>query len=192
MPPAKTRPTATSPSYGYAYFTLQTGTKRILAESCGNEVVNTFRAPQGFSYRWYSASDTATTLSTADTLHVSTAGDYGCQVSYRLSEQVCGFSLSTYAGGRYPVAAFALQPLDSCGALCRFANQSVISRDSAHTQLTDFPCEEYLWRFDDGTTSTVANPVHGFDEGVHTVTLYAMLAGGACVRHGIRRHTPLR
>lgn len=167
--------------YGYAYFTLQTGTKRILAESCGNEIVNTFRAPQGFSYRWYSASDTATTLSTADTLHVSTAGDYGCQVSYRLSEQVCGFSLSTYAGGRYPVAAFALQPLDSCGALCRFANQSVISRDSAHTQLTDFPCEEYLWRFDDGTTSTVANPVHGFDEGVHTVTLYAMLAGGACV-----------
>ena len=167
--------------YGYAYFTLQSGTKRILAESCGDAIVNTFRAPEGFSYRWYSMSDTATTLSTADTLHVTTAGDYGCHVTYQLSNQVCGFNLSTYAGGRYPVAAFVVQSMDSCGVQTRLVNQSVIARDSARTQLTDFPCDEYLWIIDDSITSTTSSPTLRFDEGTHTVTLYAVLANGACI-----------
>ena len=167
--------------YGYAYFTLQTGTKRILAENCGDSVVNTFRAPQGFTYRWYSATDTNVTLSTADTLHVTAVGDYGCRVTYQLSNQVCGFNLSTYAGGRYPVAAFAMQPLDSCGSRMRFVNQSVIARDSARTQLTGFPCDGYLWVVDDSVTTTATHPSLSFGEGLHTVTLYAMLAGGICV-----------
>ncbi len=167
--------------YGYAYFTLQTGTKRILAENCGDSVVNTFRAPQGFTYRWYSQADTNATLSTADSLHVTAVGDYGCHVTYQLSNQVCGFTLSTYAGGRYPVAAFAMQPLDSCGSRMRFVNQSVIARDSAHTQLTNFPCDGCLWVIDDSITTTATHPSLSFAEGTHTVTLYAMLAGGVCV-----------
>ena len=167
--------------YGYAYFTLETGSKRILAESCGDAIVNTFRAPEGFSYHWYSMSDTATTLSTADTLHVTTAGDYGCHVTYQLSNQVCGFNLSTYAGGRYPVALFDIQSVDSCGSTTRFVNQSYIARDSAHTLQTNFPCDEYLWVIDDSITTTTTSPTLCFDEGTHTVTLYAMLANGACV-----------
>ena len=167
--------------YGYAYFTLETGTKRILAESCGDAIINTFHAPEGFSYRWYSMSDTATTLSTADTLHVTTAGDYGCHVTYQLSSQVCGFNLSTYAGGRYPMAAFVVEPMDSCGIQTRLVNQSVIARDSSHTLQTNFPCDEYLWVIDDSITSTTTSPTLRFDEGTHTVTLYAMLANGACV-----------
>ena len=167
--------------YGYAYFTLESGSKRILAESCGDEAANTFRAPEGFSYRWFSAADTATTLSTADTLYVAAAGDYGCHVTYQLSNQMCGFYLSTFAGGRFPVAAFDMKPLDSCRSQVRFANQSVIARDSNRTQLTTFSCDEYRWVVDDSISSSATNPTFSFDEGTHTVTLYAMLAGGACV-----------
>ena len=167
--------------FGYAYFTLQSALKHIAAESCGNEAENTFVAPDGFSYRWYSAADSSTTLSTDRSLYVAAAGEYNCYVSYRLSGQVCGFTMSTYAGGRFPHAAFAVERLDSCGSFCRFVNQSVIARDEACTQLTEFPCDEYLWVFDDSTTSAETNTTHRFGEGTHTVKLYAMLAGGACV-----------
>ena len=167
--------------FGYAYFTLESGTKRILAESCGDETVNTFRAPDGFSYRWFSAADSTTTLSTADTLYVAEAGDYGCHVTYQLSNQLCGFYLSTFAGGRFPVAAFGMELIDSCYAQIHFVNQSVIARDETHTQLTSFPCDEYLWVIDDSITSSAIHPTFGFGEGTHTVKLYAMLANGACV-----------
>ena len=166
--------------FGYGYFTLQTGTKRILAQSCGNRTENTFSAPEGFSYRWYNMEDTATTLSTSRSLHVTQEGLYGCQVSYQLSDQVCSFNLSTYAGGRYPLAAFSMQPLDSCGYTTRFVNQSCIARDEARTQLTSFPCDEYLWVVDDSITYTSTDITHQFEEGTHTVTLYALLAGGTC------------
>ena len=167
--------------YGNAYFTLETGNKRIHAESCGDAAVGTFRAPKGFNYRWYSMSDTTTTLSTTSTLRVTVPGDYGCHLTSRFCNGDSGFYLRAFAGGRYPVASFTMQPLNSCGSQVRFSNQSVVARDSVHTQLTSFPCDAYLWNFDDGTTSSYVNPVHTFDEGTHTVTLYAMLANGDCV-----------
>ena len=168
-------------SFGNAYYTLETGNKRIHAESCGDATVGTFRAPKGFNYRWYSLSNSTTTLSTAQTLRVTVPGDYGCQLTSKFCSQDSGFHLRAYAGGRFPVAAFNMQPLNSCGSQVSFVNQSVIARDSGHAQLTTFPCDDYLWRFDDGTTSTYVNPIHTFDEGTHTVTLYAMLANGDCV-----------
>lgn len=167
--------------YGNAYFTLETGNKRIHAESCGDAAVGTFRAPKGFNYRWYSMSDTTTTLSTTSTLRVTVPGDYGCHLTSRFCNGDSGFYLRAYAGGRYPVASFTMQPLNSCGSQVRFSNQSVVARDSNHTQLTSFPCDTYLWDFGDGTISTYVNPVHSFLEGTHTVTLYAMLANGDCV-----------
>lgn len=166
---------------GSAYFTLETASKRIHALSCGNGVENTFRAPKGFNYRWYAADNPSATLSRADTLHVTTPGEYKCRLSTRLGEQACGFDIGAYAGSRYPAAAFDMQPLDSCGSLRRFVNQSAVSRDEDHTQMTSLPCDDYLWVFGDGATSIDVDPVHRFGEGTHTVTLYAMLANGDCI-----------
>lgn len=166
--------------YGYAYYTLEWGSRHLVATNCGPIVENTFRAPVGFNYRWYSDSDTALTLSTADTLHVTTPGGYGCHVSYRLMENDCGFDLHTRAGPRFPLARFETTSLDSCGSLRRFTSRSVVTTDAAHTQLTDEPCEQFLWRFDDGTTDTLDRVTHQFSEGTHTVTLVAMLGGGTC------------
>ena len=168
--------------FGYGYFTLESAHKHFRSITCGEAEENTFRAPEGFSYRWYNANDTSTTLSTADSLHVNDTGSFCCHVTYQLSSQQCGFVMSTYMGPRYPVAAFSHESTDSCVTLVRFLNHSFIARDSSHTSRTSYPCEQYLWDFGDGTTSNEINPVHQFTaDTLQTVTLYAMLADGACV-----------
>ena len=172
----------------YSYFTLQSATKRIRAESCGDGTSGTFHAPKGFVYRWYSMADTAVTLSTADSLYVTAPGEYGCHVTSLLCPDSGGFYLRSFAGGRYPVAAFDVQPLDSCGSVVHFVNRSVIARDSARLLLTSSPCEDYRWVVDDSVFSTLDNPTFSLGEGVHTVRLYAMLANGACVDSAIRTY----
>ena len=167
--------------YGYAYFTLEGGTKHLSTTLCGPNSENTFYAPEGFDYRWYNTNNPSATLSTSRSLHVTTEGLYECRASYRLSGNNCGFTMSTRAGPRYPVAQFHLSYLTYCGSSIRFVNESVIATDSAHTQLTDEPCEQYLWRFDDGSTDTTENPVHTFTNGAHSATLVAMLADGRCM-----------
>lgn len=167
--------------YGYVYFTLEGIMKHLASTACGTNVENTFRAPQGFNYRWYSANNPLDTLSTDDTLHVSSEGYYYCQASYQLAGRDCSFTMSTRAGPRYPVANFASSELDSCGAVRLFVNQSAVAIDANHTQLTSEQCERYLWRFSDGTVDSSLNTTHTFGNGTHTVTLLAMLANGACV-----------
>ena len=167
--------------FGYVYFTLEGAMKRLVSTACGNNVENTFRAPQGFDYRWYRADDPSETLSTVDTLRVTSAGDYCCQASYQLPGRSCSFVMSTRAGTRYPVARFTSSIMDSCGAVRRFVNQSVVATDAAHNNLTTEPCESYLWRFSDGTVDSSDNVTHTFGNGTHTVTLFAMLANGSCV-----------
>ncbi len=168
--------------FGYGYFTLEGAHKHFRSTGCGGLVENTIFAPEGFSYRWYSAAEPTATLSTADSLSVSDTGLYCCQVSHHLSGAECSFVMTTYTGTRYPVSAFDRESDELCGVRVHFMNRSVIARDSAHTELTPFPCEQYLWVFDDGTTSAETHPVHEYNtDGLHWVKLYAMLAEGACV-----------
>ncbi|MBR6441882.1 MAG: fibronectin type III domain-containing protein, partial [Bacteroidales bacterium] len=166
--------------YGYSYFTLEGATKHLNATSCGSSTTNTFFAPAGFNYRWYNTDNPSATLSTARSLHVTTEGTYECQVTYRLPGQNCGFTIRTRAGPRYPYAQFVMANLDSCGSQRRFINRSVVATDIDRTLLTTEPCEQFLWRFDDGTTDTNENPVHTFANGAHSATLIAMLANGLC------------
>ena len=166
--------------WGYAYYTLEWGSRHLVASNCGSGIENTYRAPAGFNYRWYSDSNPSVTLSTADTLHVTAPGNYGCHVSYRMMDHDCGFDLHTRAGERYPVARFVSTVLDSCGNLRRFTSRSVVASNAARTHLTDEPCEQFLWIFDDGTTDTLDRVTHRFGAGTHTVTLVAMLGGGTC------------
>ena len=166
--------------YGYAYIALEGSFKHLTSSSCGNNGQNTFHAPPGFIYNWYSTSHPDSLLSTDDSLTVTEPGTYGCHLYYKLQGRNCGFTMTAHHGARYPVAQFTSLNLDSCGSLRRFVNQSVVATDSTHSQLSTEPCEQYLWRFDDGTTDTNDNPIHSFTAGHHTVTLVAMLAGGQC------------
>lgn len=166
--------------YGYAYFTLDSGKKRIMSANCGSSETNTFYAPEGFSYRWYREDNPSQTLSTSSSLTVTQEGVYKCRASFLTGGSNCGFTLTTFAGSRYPKASFTADSLDSCGFAYEFKNSSCVARDEALTQLTSESCEQYLWRVSDGTTSTATNLVHSFDEGTYTVELVAMLANGQC------------
>ena len=167
--------------YGYTYFTLEGTKKRLQATNCGSALGNTFHAPQGFNYRWYNASNPYITLSTTDSLHVTSAGYYSCYATYLLQGRDCGFVMSTRSGPRYPVAQFTISVIDGCSAVRRFTNQSVVATDAEHTNLTNEPCEKYLWRFSDGTVDSSTNITRTFRNGTYSVTLLAMLANGTCV-----------
>ncbi len=173
--------------YGYAYFVLDLSHKALRSNSCSG-VENTFYAPQGFNYSWYEEGHESTILSTVDSLSVSHEGIYHCQLSFvgaPLDEEHsnCYFTMSAVSGVRYPYARFSVLQLDTSACSqtwMRMLNNSIITSDSLHTDSIGNGCESYLWSFDDGTTSTDPNPRHGFTPGQHTVTLYAMLADGAC------------
>ncbi|MBQ9865362.1 MAG: fibronectin type III domain-containing protein [Bacteroidales bacterium] len=173
--------------YGYAYFVLDLSHKALRSNSCSG-VENTFYAPAGFNYSWYEEGHEGTVLSTVDSLSVSHEGVYHCQLSFvgaPLDEEHsnCYFTMSAVSGVRYPYARFSVVQLDTSACSqtwMRMLNSSIITSDSLHTDSIGNGCESYLWSFDDGTTSTEPNPRHGFTPGQHSVTLYAMLADGAC------------
>lgn len=166
--------------YGYAYFTMESGFKRLQSSYCGDTQINVFHAPKGFLYRWYSADNPSQTLSIDDSLMVTGVGVYKCRATFTVGDGSCGMTLTANLGSRFPMAAFTVVPMDTCGYSFRFENHSVVARDEAHTQLTSEPCEQYLWRFGDGTVSTAINPVHTFETGTYQVELLAMLANGQC------------
>ena len=173
--------------FGYAYFVIDLDNKALRSNSCSSEE-NTFYAPSGFSYSWYSGTNPDVVLSEADSLHVTSEGVYYCDLSFvgapdDEAHSNCFFTMMAHSGVRYPYARFTPVLIDTSS--CRFSwmrmvNQSIVTRDSAHLDSMANGCESYLWLFDDGTTSSDINPRHAFTPGIHTVTLYAMLADGQC------------
>ncbi|MBP5516966.1 MAG: hypothetical protein J6X86_08480, partial [Bacteroidales bacterium] len=170
--------------FGYAYFVFDCTFKSLSSSNCGNVVENTFTAPDGFSYRWYKSTAPSVTLSTQRSLHVTQAGEYHCSLHFigAPAGSNCSFDLVAIAGERYPTALFTYEMRDTVGCMTnvQLLNNSVISHDNAHQQLTNLPCEGVIWIFDDGTTSTVNNPIHAFEAGPHTVQLVATLGNGTC------------
>ena len=173
--------------FGYAYFVIDVDNKALRSNSCSAEE-NTFYAPSGFAYSWYDSLAPSVILSTTDSLHVSSEGTFYCNLSFvgapnDAAHSNCFFTMMAHSGVRYPFARFTPVLIDtaSCSvSWMRMVNQSIVTRDSAHLDSMANGCESYLWRFDDGTSSGDINPRHAFAPGLHTVTLYAMLAEGQC------------
>lgn len=170
--------------YGYAYFHLSCGNKRIKSLQCAETVENTFHAPEGFTYQWYRADEPETLLSTDDSLYVDRIGYYNCKMRFvgASSQSTCEFVSTAYAGPRYPVSRFDTTCTDTINCKFRFEmrNRSVISEDVAHRRLTLSPCESYHWVVDDTNHFYTAQLNYDFTFGDHTVTLHAMLANGLC------------
>lgn len=167
--------------YGYAYFTLNCKKKAIIAESCGETPVNTYTAPSGFNYNWYFSNNPSVTISTDQSVTVSSAnqGNLNCHVSF-LNNPNCGFELHTSLTARYPLADFTLAP-DSCGRTYIFTNNSSVSYDGVTPGPNNEPCETAHWNFGDGTTSDAYSPSHTFpSDGTYTITLVSGLSGDAC------------
>ena len=170
--------------YGYAYFLFDCSDKTITIENCGCQIENTFTAPEGFNYRWYKAEAPDTTLSAGQSLHVTEAGEYRCQLTFVGATEgaSCSFEMKAIAGERYPTAIIGIDTTHTsdCNILANLHDNSVISNDSTHLLLTDMPCEGTEWLVDGDFLSAARNCSLVLTPGEHTIQLVSMLAGGSC------------
>lgn len=166
--------------YGYAYFTLECMRKAMESTACGNIDSNTFTAPSGFNYRWYSSQSNAT-ISTEQSITMATADiTYYCDLS-KIDNSSCMFTISTYGGTRYPMASFdTTMTMSNCRFYVSFTNTSSVSADGI-TPLPGEGCESAYWDFGNGQTSTAyhASTVYTMP-GTYTVMLVSGIAGDAC------------
>lgn len=162
--------------FGYAYFVLKCSKGELEGMSCG-EVNPTFRAPEGFEYRWYKASDYNTvqlnsrffwdeslivgrnrelTVSVTDTL------TYAVDCMFP-TDTVCYFTLYASSMARFPKAEGKVQLIrEDCQNKLRFSSSCYIEQENQVSGKTERTAEmpDYVWwDFGDGTTSYVANPV---------------------------------
>jgi len=169
--------------YGYAYYTLKCGTKKVTSSACGDTQTNIFTAPAGFNYKWYSSANPNTVISTQRVLDIITdsSQNYHCLVSSKENPN-CNFIIDAYAGRRLPLADFSYtsnwQP---CYFEVHFTNNSKISADGINPLPSGIACETVEWIFDDGDIQYIDNPVKRYSSsGDYTVKLVAGLANNQC------------
>ena len=169
--------------YGYAYFTLECIDRCLLAAMCGDAEVNTYTAPEGFSYAWYEVSEPDSILSEERILNVTQNGDYRCILTFKNTDNndACSFELSANDAKRYPYAqySYSYEAIPSCALNVHFTNNSIVTRDSAHTIPTGMECDGVEWIFD-GQYSDDENPTFVCIPGSHTVSVIARLDDGGC------------
>lgn len=168
--------------YGYAYFTLDCMRKSMTAEGCGNIASNTFTAPSGFDYRWYTNQD-ASTYSTGQSISVESNNDitYYCNLSF-VDNPACQFTMSAFAGTRFPLSLFdSVVTIHDCLFDVSFNNRSTITMDGITAVGSGEGVEAALWDFGNGIVSDSYHAATTYTEpGTYTVRLIASLAGGVC------------
>ena len=174
----------TTSGAAYAYFTLHCGRKQVdRLDQCGENYINTFYAPSGFSYRWYSASNPDSTLSTSDSLHVTQPGLYQCQVNaLDCPDSTCGYIINALASSRYPRASFEYDVhAEHCQFNVRFVNRSYVVNNQGIPLWTHEDCETAFWDFGNGTTSTNYNAEAVYTQpGTYSITLITGIADNGC------------
>ncbi len=173
--------------YGYAYFTLNCSDGKIQALSCGNDPKNSFKAPDGFNYRWYLPDNPDETISEEQILSVDASDTltYYLDVIQKTNSN-CYYTLSASTLARFPKARGRFESrVENCTNIVNFFDSSYVYLVNQHTRdttLSDDPVQSVFWDFDDGGSSTEFNPTHIFPDkgGKYTVTLTATMANGAC------------
>ena len=168
--------------FGYAYFTLECATKRLLTEGCSDVPDNRFTAPNGFRYRWYSNHDT-TTLS--DSASIWVRSDNTMTYYYNLSfidNPSCNFIMSAFAGARYPLSLFdTAVAVADCQFTLSLTNRSTISGDGITPIGTGEVCESIQWILPDSSSATTdIVALHLADTGVYNITLISGIANNQC------------
>ncbi len=166
--------------YGYAYFTLECMRKAFATTACGAIESNTFTAPSGFNYRWYTSQSNAT-ISTAQSI-TRGAEDitFYCDLT-KLDNANCSFTLSAYGGTRFPMAAAdTSMTISGCQFHVNFTNTSTVSADGV-TPIPGEECESAFWNFGNGQTATTYHASTVYTQpGTYTVMLVSGIAGDAC------------
>ncbi len=169
--------------FGYAYFTLECAEKEVAPNVCGVVSSNTFTAPEGFRYEWFNVDSADVILSTARTFSSSQNGIYKCRAHFLGSSgSNCYFEKTAVVGDIFPYANYSYEIVDTngCDVVVQFHNLSCVTLDADNTQPTSMECDDYLWDFGDGTTSTDKHPIHQFPSREFNISLRASLANGSC------------
>ncbi len=170
--------------FGYAYFTLRCGTRRMQTEGCSTVPNNRFTVPTGFNYQWYSSADTTATISDSASIWVRSDNSitYFCRLSF-IDNPQCHFTMSAFAGARYPLALFdTALTVANCQFDLQLTNRSTISGDGVTPLGTGEPVETFRWLLPDSTESTASAPLlHLTDTGTVSITLIAGIAGDQCI-----------
>lgn len=167
--------------FGYAYFLLDCGSKRMKSDFCGLDTIRTFMAPAGFRYEWFWESSPNVIISTdrSVTFYEEHNERIFCKVT-SLSKDNCYFLIYGTLGPRYPIAAFS-STVDACSRTCVFHNESQVSVDGITPNGYNEPCDNALWDFGDGTVSHQYNPTHVYDApGTYQVRLISGLHNFSC------------
>ena len=170
--------------FGYAYFTLRCGTRRMQTEGCSTVPNNRFTVPTGFSYRWYTSLDTTATISDSASIWVRSDNSvtYFCRLSF-IDNPQCHFTMSAFAGARYPLALFdTALTVANCQFDLQLTNRSTISGDGVTPLGTGEPVETFRWLLPDSTESSASAPsLHLADTGDVLITLIAGIANNQCI-----------
>ena len=170
--------------YGYAYYHLKCGSKKLKSTKCGIVDSNTFIAPIGFNYKWYSSADTSTILSTERVLDavVDSTLNYHCLVS-STENPSCTFLYTAYGGYRFPLSQLTYDyTWIPCQYTVNFTNLSTISADGITPAGTNETCETALWVFPDGDTISTYNTIKTFsDTSEIKVRLISGIANNECL-----------
>lgn len=168
----------------WAYFTLHCSRQQIdHLMTCGNQIENTFHAPEGFNYRWYRSDNPDSTLSTTSSLHVVDSGLYQCHVTPTDCDDCnCGYTINALATQRIPHADFEDSITSGrCQFKVYFINRSTVNGLDSMPLWTNEDCETAYWDLGNGQTSTNYNTVGTYTEaGDYTVMLISSIAGGNC------------
>ena len=167
--------------YGYAYFLLDCGSKRMKSDFCGVDTLRTFIAPTGFRYQWYWESNPDSIISTSRSVTFSEQYNERiyCKVT-SLSKDSCYFTIYGSFEPRYPIANFS-STVNQCTRTCQFHNESLVSADGITPNSYYEPCDNALWDFGDGTVSQQYNPTHVYENpGTYQVRLISGLHNFSC------------
>ena len=119
---------------------------------------------------------------TTQSINIPTSNTtYYCDVSF-VDNAECFFTMSAYAGTRYPLALFdSVITLNNCQFYVQFNNLSTISTDGVTPIGTGEGCESAFWDFGNGMTSTDYNGSTVYTTpGTYDVMLISYLGGGSC------------
>jgi len=170
--------------YGYAYFGLECSNGEMKTISCGTAEETTFRAPEGFNYRWYLEGDPDNILGTERTFTVTATGGetYLCDV-ISLEVPECFFTLRAVPETRYPLARFdtARTTLDDA-VLLHTTNLSAVSNDGTTPKTPHEDVDGYRWTLSKKATGEVvatsnleAPDFHVEESGTYLLTLQTWL-----------------
>lgn len=148
--------------YGYAYFVADAMPLYITVDYCTNDDVAVLEGPDGFeTYQWLDT-DSATVISNEQDLPLEDPQEGAKYFCVMTSETGCQITLSSVVAKYEPQAAFDWKMKDCETNEVAFTNKSSSDKGTIN----------YLWDFDEGSTSTETNPVHQFTtSGLHTVKL---------------------